>query len=79
MVGWQLPQVFTAHRVSQQKRYKPMVMFFTIHERLPFLGLAIVAWFIPKYWSEDCPVFNLHLAWCGRGLEVVLLPPPGKA
>jgi hypothetical protein len=36
VVGWQLPQLFTAHRVAQQKRYKPMVMFFTIHERLPF-------------------------------------------
>ena len=31
IVGWQLPQLFTAHRVSLQKRYKPMVMFFTIH------------------------------------------------
>ncbi len=47
-VGWQLPQLFTAHRVSQQKRYKPMVMHFTIYERLPFLGLAIVSWFIPQ-------------------------------
>jgi MFS family permease len=48
VLGWQLPQLFTAHRVSQQKRYKPMVMFFTIFERVPFLGLAIVAWFIPQ-------------------------------
>lgn len=48
VLGWQLPQLFTAHRVSQLKRYKPMVMFFTIFERVPFLGLAIVAWFIPK-------------------------------
>src|SRR4030067_3388810 len=47
VVGWQLPQIFTAQWVSQQKRYKPMVMFFTINERLPFLGLAAVTWFIP--------------------------------
>ncbi len=47
-VGWYLPQVFTAQRVSQLKRYKPMVMFWTIHERLPFFGLAILAWFVPK-------------------------------
>jgi MFS family permease len=44
-VGWQLPQVFTAQRVSQQRRYKPMVLILTVHERLPFLGLALVAWF----------------------------------
>jgi MFS family permease len=48
VLGWQLPQLFTAHWVSQQKRYKPLVMFFTIFERVPFLGLAIVAWFIPQ-------------------------------
>jgi MFS family permease len=47
-VGWYLPQVFTAERVSQLKRYKPMVMFWTIHERIPFLGLAILAWFVPR-------------------------------
>lgn len=48
VVGWQLPQLFTAHRVAQQKRYKPMVMFFTIQERLPFWGLAALSWFIPS-------------------------------
>jgi MFS family permease len=48
VVGWQLPQLFTAHRVAQQERYKPMVMFFTIHERWPFLGLAIISWFVPQ-------------------------------
>jgi len=48
VLGWQLPQLFTAHRVSQQKRYKPMVMLFTIFERVPFLGLAIVSWYIPQ-------------------------------
>jgi MFS family permease len=47
-VGWYLPQVFTAQRVSQLKRYKPMVMFWTIHERVPFFALAILAWFVPK-------------------------------
>lgn len=52
VVGWQLPQLFTAHRVAQQKRYKPMVMFFTIHERWPFLGLAIIAWFVPQIGPE---------------------------
>ena len=46
-VGWQLPQLFLANRVARQSRYKPMVLRMTIQERLPFLGLALVAWFLP--------------------------------
>jgi MFS family permease len=47
MVGWQLPQVLTSSRVARMKIYRPMVMAMTIHERWPFLGLAIVAALIP--------------------------------
>jgi MFS family permease len=47
-VGWQLPQLFTANRVARLRRYKPMVLFMTIHERLPFFGLGLVAWFLPS-------------------------------
>jgi MFS family permease len=46
-VGWQLPQLLTANRVSRLRQYKPMVMLMTIHERIPFLGLALVAWLLP--------------------------------
>jgi MFS family permease len=68
VMGWQLPQLFTAHRVSQQKRYKPMVMFFTIHERLPFLGLALVAWFIPTIGPKIGLVLTFFcLVWQGLG------------
>ncbi len=42
-VGWQLPQLFMANSVSRLRRYKPMVMLLTINERLPYLGLAVVA------------------------------------
>lgn len=48
VLGWQLPQLFVAHSVSQRKRYKPMVLLLTIQERLPFLALAAVAWFLPS-------------------------------
>jgi len=47
-VGWQLPQLFTANTVARMRRYKPAVMFFTIHERVPFLGLALVALLSPR-------------------------------
>lgn len=42
-IGWQLPQLFTAGFVSRMARFKPMVIFMTIHERWPFFGLAVVA------------------------------------
>ncbi|MFZ0534870.1 MAG: hypothetical protein WAM09_17005 [Anaerolineales bacterium] len=40
--------MYIALIVAQQKRYKLMVMFFTIQERLPFWGLVAVSWFIPS-------------------------------
>jgi len=42
-IGWQLPQVLTAARVSRLPLYRPMVLYMTFHERWPFLGLALVA------------------------------------
>ena len=47
-LGWQIPQLLVARRVSVQKNYKPMVMILTIHERIPFLGLALIAFFLPQ-------------------------------
>ncbi len=68
VMGWQLPQIFTAHRVARQKRYKPMVMFFTVHERLPFLGLAAIAWFIPNIGPKIALVLTfILLVWQGFG------------
>jgi MFS family permease len=68
VMGWQLPQIFTAHRVAQQKRYKPMVMFFTVHERLPFLGLAIISWFIPDIGPKIALGLTfMMLVWQGFG------------
>lgn len=42
-IGWQLPQVLTAARVSRLPLYRPMVLYMTFHERWPFLGLALIA------------------------------------
>src|SRR5688572_17818977 len=42
-VGWQLPQLFTASHVARLRKYKRNVLMMTIHERLPFLGFAIIA------------------------------------
>jgi MFS family permease len=67
-VGWQLPQLFTAQRVSKLSRYKNMALMMSLNERLPFLGLAIVAWYSPQIgvkWSLIL-IFIL-LIWQGFG------------
>ncbi len=67
-MGWQLPQLFTARRISSMPRYKPYVMLATIHERLPFLGLGVVAWLIPHIPVQAALVVTfLLLLWQGLG------------
>jgi MFS family permease len=66
--GWQLPQLFTANLVAKQKRHKPLVLWFTIHERLPFLAMAGIAWFSPRIDSKFVLLATfLMLAWQGFG------------
>jgi MFS family permease len=66
--GWQLPQLFIADYVSRQSMYKPLVLRFTIHERLPFLLLALVAWISPKISSSLVLLATFFaLAWQGFG------------
>jgi MFS family permease len=67
-VGWQLPQLFMANRVSRLRRYKPMVMWMTIHERLPFLGLALVALFMTVLGNKVALALTfIILIWQGLG------------
>src|SRR5690606_8737875 len=68
MVGWQLPQVLTANRVAKLRRYRPMVVFMTLHERLPFFGLALVAVLVPVIGRELALILTyLTLIWQGLG------------
>lgn len=68
MVGWQLPQLLTAHRVAALRRYKPMVLLMTIHERLPFLFLALVAWLMPVLGTQVTLLLTyILLIWQGLG------------
>jgi hypothetical protein len=67
-VGWQLPQVFTAGWVSKLRRYKPFILLLTINERIPFLGLAIIAWFLPGLGRQTALILTfLMLIWQGLG------------
>ncbi len=66
--GWQFPQLLTAGWVSRAKRIKPLVLWTTVQERLPFLGLAAVAWFLPQLETKNALILTfLLLIWQGFG------------
>jgi MFS family permease len=67
-VGWQLPQLFTARWISRLPRYKPYVLLATIHERIPFLGLALIAWFSQYIHNNLALIIAfIFLLWQGFG------------
>ena len=67
-VGWQLPQLFTAPRVSRLRKYKRMALMMSLNERIPFLGLAFVAWFSPKLGIQWSLILTfILLIWQGFG------------
>ncbi|MDO8466460.1 MAG: MFS transporter [Gallionella sp.] len=67
-VGWQLPQLFTASHVSRLRKYKQHVLMTTIHERVPFLGFAIVALILPFIGLQAGLIITfLLLIWQGLG------------
>jgi len=66
--GWLLPQLFTASHTSRLRRYKTTVLINTIHERVPFLGFALVAFFLPKIGLQAGLILTfLLLTWQGLG------------
>jgi MFS family permease len=66
--GWLLPQLFTASYTSRLRRYKPTTMMITIHERIPFLGFAIVALLLPKIGLQAGLIITfILLTWQGLG------------
>ncbi|MBI5294899.1 MAG: MFS transporter [Chloroflexi bacterium] len=67
-VGWQFPQLFMAQHVSRLRTYKRTVLLTTIHERVPFLGLALTALLMPVIGSKIALVLTfLLLIWQGLG------------
>jgi len=67
-VGWQFPQLFTAGWTSRLRHFKSAVILLTILERIPFLGLAIVAWFLPALGKQNALILTFFLlAWQGLG------------
>ncbi|HSL29431.1 MAG TPA: MFS transporter [Anaerolineales bacterium] len=66
--GWLLPQLFTAGHTARLRRYRPTVLLLTIHERVPFLGLALVAFLLPTIGIQAGLILTfLFLTWQGLG------------
>lgn len=66
--GWQLPQLLTAKRIGRMVRYKPFVMLMTIQERVPFLGIGIIALLAPSIGQEAALWATFaFLIWQGLG------------
>jgi MFS family permease len=66
--GWLLPQLFTANHTARLRRYKRTVLMLTIHERIPFLGFAVVALLLPKIGLQAGLLLTfMLLIWQGLG------------
>lgn len=67
-MGYLLPQLFTSKIVARQVKLKSFVLRNSINERLPFLGLAIVAFLAPKIGATAALVMTFAvLVWQGLG------------
>lgn len=67
-MGWQLPQLLLAKKISRMERVKPFVVKATIHERLPILGLGVVGLLLPVIGTKFALTLTfLLLVWQGLG------------
>jgi MFS family permease len=67
-LGWQVPQLFMAGRVSRVSQVRPLVLMMTLHERVPMFFLALTALLIPSI-SEGVALFAVYalLLWQSLG------------
>lgn len=67
-MGWQLPQLLIANRISKMERVKPYVMFMTVNERLPILGLGLVSLLLSRLNTTTVLILSfVLLVWQGLG------------
>jgi MFS family permease len=70
-MGWQLPQLLIAQRVSKLSRLRQHVLILSIQERAPFLGLAVVSLFLTKINPTlTLVIIFFLLIWQGLGAGV---------
>lgn len=74
-LGWQLPQLWMARYIVRINKYKPLVAVLTIHERVPFIGLALTALLVPAIGTTAALILAfLMLAWQGLGAGITANP-----
>lgn len=74
-MGWQLPQLFTSKKISRLPVLKPLVLLSTVHERLPFFALALVAWSLPSIGPTAGLILTfMALIWQGLGSGLAANP-----
>jgi MFS family permease len=67
-MGWQLPQLLMAKRISKMERIKPTVLMLTIHERAPIFALALIGLLLPVIGSSVGLILTFAiLIWQGLG------------
>lgn len=67
-IGWQVPQLLTSNYVAGLRRYKPMVLAMTLMERVPYFGLALVAFALPVIGADFALLLTvLLLGWQSLG------------
>ena len=65
---WQLPQLFNANRTARLTHFKTDAVKISIHERIPYFFLAILALFLPTIGPTIGLVLTfLFLIWQGLG------------
>lgn len=74
-MGFQLPQLLTAGWLARAKRYKPLTLLMTVHERVPFLGLSVLALFVPQIPKGAVLILTFGmLIWQGLGAGLAANP-----
>lgn len=67
-LGWHVPQLLVAPRVARLEHYLPAVLRATIQERLPFVGLAVIATLGGRLPPQVAVVLTLTMVlWFGIG------------
>lgn len=74
-LGWHLPQILTADRVTRLRRYMPMILLMTTGERIPFFGLAALAVLSPELPKGVTLALTFALVlWIGIGGGLTATP-----
>lgn len=74
-MGFQFPQLLTAGWLARARRYKPLMLLMTIHERVPFLGLSVLALLVPRMPKNTMLILIFALlVWQGLGAGLAANP-----